>query len=184
LIKAIRDLPEDDAARRQLEHTELRIRCQLEDSRGYDLRSWRPGLSATLRQRRRFGNLAAAGVTPDRIIAMVAGMYSARDVFQSYFLSDRQWLHQLGRSVAMLATLPKSTAVGPFGDEGLLSSVAVPMGEWLVDRVGTFAGALSATLQSGRGFGAVPALTAGMSPPSKSACRQAIARKQWRPRED
>jgi hypothetical protein len=182
LIKAIRKLPADHQARLQLDHAERYLTVQMDNCRGYELRGYRPGMSQTLRQKRRWGNLLAAGIKPERILALVAGMFTARDNFEAFWLSDRHWHHQLGSAVCRLATLPKSFCNPPFKDEGVLGGVAVPIGEQLVDRVGVFCGGVSLALQTGRTFGAIPALTAGLPPPAKSTCLKAIQRKQWKPR--
>jgi hypothetical protein len=187
LIQAIKDHPKTDEmvrAKMVLANAETWIRAQLERCRGYELVGYRPGMSAKLRQQRRLGNLANAGIIPDRILALVAGFYVAREVLPNSFYMDRHWYTQTGRAVCLMAALPQQTYQPPFKDEGVMVSVAEPLGRLLVKHVGDTAGSLAEVIMTGRPFGAIPALTAGFRPPSKLACAMAIKKTMWRPREE
>jgi hypothetical protein len=186
LIQAIKDHPRTDElvrAKMLIANAETWLRAQLERYRGYDLVGYRPGMPAKQRQGRRLGNLANAGITPDRILALMAGFYVAREVLPNSFHTDRHWFTQMGRAVCLMATLPKR-AWPPYTDEGVLVSVAEPIGRLLVEHVGVTAGSLAQVVMTGQGFGALPPLTAGLEPPSKATCAAAISRRMWRSREE
>jgi hypothetical protein len=135
VIEYVQKLPAGDPARTALDHAIHWLRIRLDVSRKYTRTPWRPWQPAALTVNRRLATLARHDVTPEKILAHVAGFIWARDWLPAMLRDQRHLVHQLGRAVLTLVPVPhpwRAQEPEPLGAQGV-SGVrpAAPREGWL-----------------------------------------------------
>jgi hypothetical protein len=173
-------LEDGHPARQQLVLARHWWSVQVASSDGYAAVNWRQHQSHETRWRRYVSAISRHGFTVDRVLALVAAFYVAREVLSAMLQSDQHERFQLARLVLQSVNIPMPawhTRPGDAEIPGLRFMLWA--GEKLQKALGLFAGSCAMAIM-GNAFGGFPS-PEDTRPVSKTAATRAAARPRFKP---